>query len=194
MKSPPEIDREWFAGDGSGRDASGRPKNKEKAVVVNNPFCKSDGSIPVFKRPCAQEGTQKNSVEKDKDAKDKDAKGKGGKASTAAKNKDANKDKKESKVEKTKDAKEGNEEEKKSGKKRGLPLLIDCKRLKRVGDGEAAKNGEGQAKGKNKKEKQEDLKQAKKTKGDPERVKDTTQENINRLFGLAVAALLTASA
>ena len=107
------IDREWFAGNGLGRDASGRPKNKEKAVVVNNPLCKSDGSITVLKRPCAQEGTQKNSVEKDKDAKDKDAKGKGGKEGTAAKNKDANKDKKESKVEKTKDAKEGNEEEKK---------------------------------------------------------------------------------
>jgi len=194
VKSPSEIDRQWFAGDGSGRDASGRPKNKEKAVVVNNPLFAGDGSIVVFKRPCAQEGTQKNSVEKDKDAKDKDAKGKGGKEGTAAKNKDANKDKKESKVEKTKDAKESNEEKKKGGKKGGLPLPIDCKRLKRIGDGEAAKNAEGQAKGKNKKEKQEDLEQAKKTKGDPDRVKDTTQENINRLFGLAVAALLTASA
>ena len=123
------------------------------------------------------------------DAKDKDAKGKGGKEGTAEKNKDAHKDQKESKVGKTKDAKESDEGKKKSGKKGGLPLP-----LKRAGDGEAAKNGEGQAKGKNKKEKQEDFKQAKKTKGDPEPVKDTTQENINRLFGLAVAALLTASA
>ena len=125
MKSPSDIDRKWFAGDGSGRDASGRPKNKDE------------------------------------------------------KNKDANKDKKE-----TKDGKESNaEEKKKSGKKVCLPL-----------PSEAAKNGEGKAKGKNKKEKQEDLKQAKKTKGDPQPVKDTTQENINRFFGLAVAALLTASA
>ena len=165
MKSPSDIDRKWFAGDGSGRDASGRPKNKEKAVVVNDPLYRSDGTM-VKKRPCAQEGKKKNSVEKDKDEK----------------NKDANKDKKE-----TKDGKESNAEkdkdEKKSGKKVCLPL-----------PSEAAKNGEGKAKGKNKKEKQEDLKQAKKTKGDPQPVKDTTQENINRFFGLAVAALLTASA
>ena len=165
MKSPSDIDRKWFAGDGSGRDASGRPKNKEKD--------KDDGTM-VKKRPCAQEGKKKNSVEKDKDEK----------------NKDANKDKKE-----TKDGKESNaEEKKKSGKKVCLPLPSDCKRLKMAGDCEAAKNGEGKAKGKNKKEKQEDLKQAKKTKGDPQPVKDTTQENINRFFGLAVAALLTASA
>ena len=140
---------------------------------MKNAFYRNDGS-QVKKRPCAQEGTQKNSVEKDKDEK----------------NKDANKDKKE-----TKDGKESNaEEKKKSGKKVCLPLPSDCKRLKMASDGEAAKNGEGKAKGKNKKEKQEDLKQAKKTKGDPQPVKDTTQENINRFFGLAVAALLTASA
>ena len=194
MKSPSEIDRQWFAGDGSGRDASGRPKNKEKAVVVNNPLFAGDGSIVVFKRPCAQEGTQKNSVEKDKDAKDKDAKGKGGKEGTAAKNKDANKDKKESKVEKTKDAKESKEEKKKSGKKGGLPLRIDIPKRITIGKGEAAKDGDEQAKGKKNKEKQEDQKQVKKTKVDPVQVKDTTQENINRLFGLAVVALLTASA
>ena len=151
MKSPPEIDRQWYAGGAYAGDGSKK--------------------IPVLKRPCAQEGTQKNSVEKDK----------------AEKNKDANKDKKESKVGKPTDGQERNEEKKKSGNKVGLPL-------KRVGDGEAAKNGEGQAKGKKKTEKQEDLKQAKKTKGDPQPVKDTTQENINRFFGLAVAALLTASA
>ena len=165
MKSPSDIDRKWFAGDGSGRDASGRPKNKDEKNKDANKDKKetNDDGTMVKKRPCAQEGKKKNSVEKDKDEK----------------NKDANKDKKE-----TKDGKESNaEEKKKSGKKVCLPL-----------PSEAAKNGEGKAKGKNKKEKQEDLKQAKKTKGDPQPVKDTTQENINRFFGLAVAALLTASA
>ena len=166
-------------------------KNKKKGEEkIDKEWFAGDGSC-VKKRPSAQEATTEKSkaaiatVEKGKDTKD----GKLGQD-----RKPTSKDGKQHKVEKDKDA---NKDAK--NKTAALPLPIDCKKLKtKRGSGEEGNDEQGPGgKGKNK---NEDPKQSKKIKvfdvvwKDPKGAKDTTQENINKFFGVDVMALLTASA
>ena len=185
-------------------------KNGEKTIDkdwFDGRFAQGDGSN-VRKRPSVQDAKQRE-VEKDKDA-NKDAKW--GKAESGAKQKvgqnrkSSYKDAKQREVEKDKDANKDAKSKRLQKAVLALPIESKGRKAKR-GSGEEDKDEQGPGgKGKNKNEDQKEVKKIKvlnlawkagqknEKPGDPKRVKDTTQENINAFFGVDVMALLTASA
>ena len=130
----------------------------------------------------------------------------GAKQKVGQSRKSSYKDAKQREVEKDKDANKDAKSKRLQKAVLALPIESKGRKAKR-GSGEEDKDEQGPGgKGKNKNEDQKEVKKIKvlnlawkagqknEKPGDPKRVKDTTQENLNAFFGVAVMALLIASA